>query len=41
MPNLIGIGNSQAPTNAMLCVLAYQDSVGEINLDKIIAKTNH
>jgi len=26
MPNLIGIGNSQAPTNAMLGELAYQDT---------------
>jgi len=37
MPNLVGIGNSQAPTNAMLGGLAYQDSVGEINIDKIKA----
>ena len=35
MPNLVGIGNSQVPTNAMLGDLAYQDSVGEINLEKI------
>ena len=35
MPNLVGIGNSQVPTNAMLGGLAYQDSVGEINIDKI------
>ena len=39
MPNLVGIGNSQVPTNAMLGGLAYQDSVGEINIDKIKAKT--
>mgnify|MGYP003111476963 FL=1 len=39
MPNLVGIGNSQVPTNAMLGGLAYQDSVGEINLDKIKAQT--
>ena len=39
MPNLVGIGNSQVPTNAMLGALAYQDSVGEINIDKIKAKT--
>ena len=39
MPNLVGIGNSQVPTNAMLGGLAYKDSVGEINLDKIKAKT--
>ena len=38
MPNLVGIGNSQVPTNAMLGGLAYQDSVGEINIDKIKAK---
>ena len=35
MPNLVGIGNSQVPTNAMLGGLAYQDSVGEIVIDKI------
>ena len=40
MPNLVGIGNSQVPTNAMLGGLAYQDSVGEINLEKIKAKTS-
>ena len=39
MPNIIGIGNSQAPTNAMLGGLAYQDSVGEIDIDKIKART--
>ena len=39
MPNLVGIGNSQVPTNAMLGGLAYQDSVGEIVIDKIKAKT--
>ena len=38
MPNLVGIGNSQVPTNAMLGGLAYQDSVGEITIDKIKAK---
>ena len=38
MPNLVGIGNSQVPTNAMLCGLAYQDSVGEIDIDKIKAR---
>ena len=26
MPNLVGIGNSQVPTNAMLGELAYQDT---------------
>ena len=40
MPNLVGIGNSQVPTNAMLGGLAYQDSVGEIDLEKIKAKTS-
>ena len=39
MPNLVGIGNSQVPTNAMLGGLAYQDSVGEINIESIKAKT--
>ena len=34
MPNLVGIGNSQVPTNAMLGGLAYKDSVGEIDIDK-------
>ena len=37
MPNLVGIGNSQVPTNAMLGGLAYQNSVGEINIEKIKA----
>ena len=40
MPNLVGIGNSQVPTNAMLGGLAYQDSVGEINLEQIKARTS-
>jgi len=35
MPNLVGIGNSQVPTNAMLGGLAYRNTVGEINIDKI------
>ena len=39
MPNLVGIGNSQVPTNAMLGGLAYQDSVGEIDINKIKAST--
>ena len=38
MPNLVGIGNSQVPTNAMLGGLAYQDSVGEIKVEKIKAR---
>jgi len=40
MPNLVGIGNSQIPTNAMLGGLAYQDSVGEIDIEKIKARTS-
>ena len=38
-PNIVGIGISQVPTNAMLGGLAYQDSVGEINIEKIKART--
>jgi len=38
MPNIVGIGNSQVPTNAMLGGLAYQDYVGEIDIEKIKAK---
>ena len=30
MPNLVGIGNSQVPTNAMLGGLAYQDSTNVV-----------
>ena len=41
MPNLVGIGNSQVPTNAMLGGLAYQDSVGEIDIEKIKARTGN
>ena len=37
-PNLVGIGNSQVPTNAMLGDLAYQDSVGDIDIEKIKAR---
>ncbi len=40
MPNLVGIGNSQVPTNAMLGKLSYQDSVGEIVIDKIKARAS-
>ena len=40
MPNIVGIGNSQVPTNAMLGGLAYQDSVGEIDIEKIKARTS-
>ena len=39
MPNLVGTGNNQVPTNAMLGGLAYQDSVGEIDIEKIKART--
>ena len=47
MPNLVGIGNSQVPTNAMLGGLAYQDpahanltSVEIENIAAITAKTS-
>ena len=40
MPNLVGIGNSQVPTNAMLGGLAYQDSVELQNIAKIKARTS-
>ena len=40
MPNLVGIGNSQVPTNAMLGGLAYQDSIGNIDIEKIKARTS-
>ena len=40
MPNLVGTGNNQVPTNAMLGGLAYQDSVGEIDIEKIKANVN-
>ena len=40
MPNLVGIGNSQVPTNAMLGKLAYQDSVDEKIIEKINARTS-
>ena len=43
MPNLVGIGNSQVPTNAMLGGMAYQESNNVVidslepgNLSKII-----
>ena len=35
MPNLVGIGNSQVPTNAMLGGLAYKDSVDVEVISKI------
>ena len=35
MPNIVGYGNTQIPTNAMLGDLAYQDSIGEIQLNQI------
>ena len=34
MPNLVGIGNSQVPTNAMLGGLAYQDP-SNVNLESL------
>ena len=47
MPNLVGIGNSQVPTNAMLGGLAYQDpahasltNVDILNIAAIKAKTD-
>ena len=40
MPNLVGIGNSQVPTNAMLGGLAYQNSVGEIDIEKVKARVS-
>ena len=40
MPNLVGIGNSQVPTNAMLGDLAYQDSVDVEVISKIKTETN-
>ena len=40
MPNIVGYGNTQVPTNAMLGDLAYQDSVSEVIIDKIKARTN-
>ena len=40
MPNLVGIGNSQVPTNAMLGGLAYQDSIGEHTIEKIKARAS-
>ena len=39
MPNLVGIGNSQTPTNAMLGGLAYQDSVDVEVISKVKART--
>ncbi len=39
MPNLVGIGNSQVPTNAMLGGLAYKNSIGDIDIEKIKART--
>ena len=41
MPNLVGIGNSQTPTNAMLGGLAYKDSVDIEVISKIKARTNN
>ena len=41
MPNLVGIGNSQVPTNAMLGGLAYQDTdhakLKQVDIDNIAA----
>ena len=38
MPNLVGIGNSQVPTNAMLGGLAYKDSADVEVISKIKAR---
>ena len=40
MPNLVGIGNSQVPTNAMLGGLAYQDSVDVKDISKVKSRIN-
>ena len=47
MPNLVGIGNSQVPTNAMLGGMAYQESNNVVidslepgNISKIITSLN-
>ena len=47
MPNLVGIGNSQVPTNAMLGGMAYQNptnvtiqSLNATNISKIKTETN-
>ncbi len=40
MPNLVGIGNSQVPTNAMLGGLAYKDSAEVEIVSKIKARTS-
>jgi len=41
MPNLVGIGNSQVPTNSMLGGLAYQDpahaNLTEVEIENIAA----
>ena len=39
MPNIVGIGKEQVPTNAMLGGLAYQDNITIENIDAIKAKT--
>ena len=39
-PNIVGIGNSQVPTNAMLGDLAYQDSIGEHSIPEIKGRIN-
>ena len=47
MPNLVGIGNSQVPTNGMLGGMAYQNptnviiqSLNATNISKIKTETN-
>ena len=40
MPNIVGYGNTQIPTNAMLGDLAYQDSIGEYSVPEIKGRIN-
>ena len=40
MPNIVGYGNTQVPTNSMLGDLAYQDSVDVEVISKIKGKIN-
>ena len=45
MPNLVGTGNNQVPTNAMLGGLAFQDTdhavLKQVEIDKIAAIKSH
>ena len=40
MPNIVGYGNTQVPTNSMLGDLAYQDSVDVEVISKVKGKIN-